>query len=164
MKQTECRSVCVLGGGGGMVRFKYQLARKQCNAILKTMASMVMVKANYKKGNDNIIACRFCRMEPETQVHILQECQEVRKTLGKCNYESIFKDDAKLLKENIELPSSKQRTNSKSLSRKLPSMCSSHRSEPPGRPGHMQHNNNIHVSTDPKIRMTKVHTNQSDPI
>ena len=64
---------------------------------------MIMVKANYKKGNDNNLDCRFCRTEPETQVHILQECPEIGNTIGKCNYESIFKDDIKLLKENAEL-------------------------------------------------------------
>ena len=42
-------------------------------------------------------------MEPETQVNILQECPEIRNAVGKCNYESIFKDDVKLLKENAEL-------------------------------------------------------------
>ena len=41
--------------------------------------------------------------EPETQVHILQECPEIGNTIGKCNYESIFKDDIKLLKGNAEL-------------------------------------------------------------
>ena len=60
------------------IRPKYmdQLTRKQCNAILKTRASMITAKANYKKGQDNNLDCRFCRMEPETQIHILQECLE----------------------------------------------------------------------------------------
>ena len=59
---------------GTRPKYMDQLTRKQCNIILKTRASMITVKANYKKGNDNNIDCRFCRMEPETQVHILQEC------------------------------------------------------------------------------------------
>ena len=43
------------------IRPKYmdQLTRKQCNAILETRASMIMVKANYKKGNDNNLDCRI---------------------------------------------------------------------------------------------------------
>ena len=68
-----------------------QLTRKQCNTITKTRVSMIMVKGNYKKGNDNNFDCRFCRMEPETQVYILQECPDIGNTIGKCNYESIFK-------------------------------------------------------------------------
>ena len=64
---------------------------------------MIMAKENYKKGQDNNLDCRFCRMESETQIHILQECPEIGNTIGKCNYESIFKDDIKLLKENAEI-------------------------------------------------------------
>ena len=64
---------------------------------------MIMVKTNSKKGNDNNLDCRFCRMGPETQVHVLQECPEIGSTVGNCNYESIFKDDVKLLKENAEM-------------------------------------------------------------
>ena len=41
------------------------------------MPSMIMVKANYKEGNDNNLDRRFCGMEPETNKHILQECPEV---------------------------------------------------------------------------------------
>ena len=64
---------------------------------------MIMAKANYKKGQDNNLDCRLCRMGPETQIHILQECPEIGNTIGKCSYESIFKDDTKLLKENAEI-------------------------------------------------------------
>ena len=64
---------------------------------------MIMAKANYKEGNNNNLDCRFCRMEPETQIHILQECPEIGNTIGKCNYESMFEDDIKLLEENAEI-------------------------------------------------------------
>ena len=64
---------------------------------------MIMVKAR-KKGNDNNLNGRFCRMGPETKEHILQECSEIGNTIGKCNYESIFKDGmVNSLPENAEL-------------------------------------------------------------
>ena len=77
-----------------------QLTRKQCNTILKTRASMIMDQVNNKKGNDNDLNCRFCRMEPETQGNILQENPEIGNTIGKCKYESIFKDEINFLKDS----------------------------------------------------------------
>ena len=94
-----------------------KLNRKQCNAIMKARASMIKVKSNYKKGNETNLNCRFCKKDKETQEHILQNCPEMAKIVGKCEYENIFRDDVKTLREQNP---------------ELPSMSSSTRSEPPG--------------------------------
>ena len=76
-----------------------KLNRKQCNAIIKARASMIKAKSNYKKGNETNLNCRFCKKDKETQEHILQNCPEMAKTVGKCEYENIMRDDVKTLRE-----------------------------------------------------------------
>ena len=60
---------------------------------------MIKVKSNYKKGNETNLHCRFCKKDKETQEHILQNCPEMAKIVGKCEYENIFRDDVKTLRE-----------------------------------------------------------------
>ena len=79
-----------------------KLTRKQCNAIIKTRASMLSVKTNHKKSNGPNLACRFCSETEETQEHILQTCQKVGKRATKLKYEDIFKEDVGKLKEISE--------------------------------------------------------------
>ena len=79
-----------------------KLTRKQCNAIIKTRASMLSVKTNHKKSNGPNLACRFCSETEETQEHILQTCQKVGKRATKLKYEDIFKEDVDKLKEISE--------------------------------------------------------------
>ena len=55
-----------------------KLTRKQCNAIIKTRASMLSVKTNHKKSNGLNLACRFCSETEETQEHILQIQSKLR--------------------------------------------------------------------------------------
>ena len=37
-----------------------KLTRKQCNAVIKTRASMLSVKTNHKKSNGSNLVCKFC--------------------------------------------------------------------------------------------------------
>ena len=90
---------------------------------------MIKVKSNYKKGNETNLNCRFCKKDKETQEHILQNCPEMAKTVGKREYENIFRDDVKTLRELADFII---KVEEKLQNPELPSMSSSTRSEPPG--------------------------------
>ena len=111
-------------------------SRKQCNAVLRARASMLMVKENYKTGQEKTNLCRFCKEDKETQEHIIQECTKIKRMSGKISYEKIFEENAETLKiiaeEIIKLEEILRTPN-------LPCMSSSHQSEPPGWPGQMHH-------------------------
>ena len=79
-----------------------KLTRKQCNAIIKTRASMLSVKTNHKKSNESNLVCRFCSETEETQEPILQTCQKVGKRATKIKYEDVFKEEASKLNEVSE--------------------------------------------------------------
>ena len=57
-----------------------RLKRKQCNAILKTRARMLPVKANQRNNHTNI-TCRLCQPSEETQQHILEECTRLQDSI-----------------------------------------------------------------------------------
>ena len=75
------------------VRPKYmnKLCRKQCNAIIRTRASMMMVKANYKNEYGPNLSCRLINQQKETQQHILQDCPEIERPRGKMIYSRMHK-------------------------------------------------------------------------
>ena len=79
-----------------------KLTRKQCNAIIKTRASMLSVKTNHKKSNGPNLVCRFCSETEETQENILQTCQKVGKRVTKLKYGDAFKEDTSKLKKISE--------------------------------------------------------------
>ena len=120
------------------IRPKYmdKLSRKQCNAIIRTRASMMMVKANYKTEYGPNLSYRLWEQQKETQQHILQDCLRKERPRGKIEYSRIFEEDPntpKTLSESIIEIEERLRNLS------LHSMSSSNRSEPPGWPGHMQY-------------------------
>ena len=90
---------------------------------------MIKVKSNYKKENETNLNCRLCKKAKETQEHILQNCPEMAKTVGKCEYENIFRDDVKTLRELADFII---KVEGRLQNPELPSMSSSTRSEPPG--------------------------------
>ena len=113
------------------VRPKYmdKLNRKQCNAILRARASMLMTKSNYKKIHETNLLCRFCKKSEETQEHILQDCLKIDRTMGKIEYNRIFEDEIGPLKEIAE---SIIKIEEILRNPNLPCMSSSDPSEPPG--------------------------------
>ena len=121
---------------GQRPKYMDKLSRKQCSAVLRARASMIMVKENYKTGQENTNLCRFCKENKETQEHIIQECTKIERTCGKTSYEKIFEENTETLKtiaeEIIKLEEILRTPN-------LPCMSSSHQSEPPGWPGQMHH-------------------------
>ena len=78
-----------------------KLTRDQARIIFCARTRMLKVKSNYKNMHPNL-QCRGCGLEEETQKHILEECQEIRKTLkndGSANYNKIFSEDTQVLKQ-----------------------------------------------------------------
>ena len=53
-----------------------KLTRKQASTIFKARTRMIKVKGNYKNGFPDL-TCRACNIEPETQVHVLNECKKL---------------------------------------------------------------------------------------
>ena len=120
-----------------------KLNRKQCNAILRVRASMLMTKSNYKKIHETNLLCRFCKKSEETQEHILQDCPKIDRTMGKIEYNKIFEDEIGPLKEIAESIIKIEET---LRNPNLPCMSSSNPSEPPGWPGHVH---NYYYYPDP---------------
>ena len=52
------------------------MTRKQASTIFKTRTRMIKVKGNYKNGHTDL-TCRACKDVPETQQHVLEECQVI---------------------------------------------------------------------------------------
>ena len=52
----------------------YKLSRMESSAIFRARTKMIDVKMNYK-GKYSDTTCRHCKKHPETQEHILQECE-----------------------------------------------------------------------------------------
>ena len=60
---------------------------------------MLAAKANFKRANETNPACRFCAKEEETQEHVLQHCPKVENRTTTIEYQEIFKEETKRLKE-----------------------------------------------------------------
>ena len=54
-----------------------KLTRKQTSTIFKARTRMTKVKGNYKNAHLQDLICRACQKEPETQQHVLYECQKL---------------------------------------------------------------------------------------
>ena len=119
---------------GTRPKYMDKLNRKQCNAILRARASMLMVKENYKKQYENNLLCRFCENHNETQEHILQDCTKIKRSKEKITYSKIFEEDTEPLRE---IANEIIKIEECLKEHQLHSMSSSNRSEPPGWPGRM---------------------------
>ena len=63
---------------GKPAEYMYNLTRKQASLIFKARTRMLNVKNNFRNKVD-IITCRMCNTEPETQEHVLEQCKEIHK-------------------------------------------------------------------------------------
>ena len=54
-----------------------KLTRKQTSIIFKARTRMIKVKGNYKNAHLQDLICRACHKEPETQHHVLYECEKL---------------------------------------------------------------------------------------
>ncbi len=73
-----------------------KLTRKQCTAILKVRTRMLPVLEN-RKTAQNSNTCRWCKTEPETQIHIIDECHAIRQNFKNhtIKYEEMFQNHPK---------------------------------------------------------------------
>ena len=74
----------------------------EVSVIFKARTRMLDVKDNFRnKYRDDI--CRKCRVEKETQKHVLDECPGIHETdMSRVAKEDIFSDDVHKLKETAE--------------------------------------------------------------
>ena len=82
-------------------RNKYinKLNRYEVSSILKAKTRMIRVKANYK-GMYNDTLCRFCKVEEETQDHILENCNNIdRKKYNVVTKEEIYNEELETVKK-----------------------------------------------------------------
>ena len=70
-----------------------KLNRKECNAIIKTRTSMLPVKMNQKNKFQKNTKCRYCKNSPETQKHIIEECEETPWVNEEIKYKNIFQNE-----------------------------------------------------------------------
>ena len=97
---------------------------------------MLTVKANHKKTYEPNLVCRFCHKTPETQEHILQDSLKIERRNEKVENNKLFEDDVETLKGIAEsIITIEEIIRNPNLN----GISSSDRSEPPGRPGHMQY-------------------------
>ena len=76
-----------------------KLNRMETSIIFKARTRMIPVKENFRNMHQNN-KCRACEAEPETQQHILEECQVLHITgEGKVFEQDIFQENLKTLKE-----------------------------------------------------------------
>ncbi len=76
-----------------------KLTRYEASTIFKARTRMLDVKNNFR-GKYLNNKCRGCGKEDETQRHVLEECEEIRKKSGVAvTNEEIFEEEAELLKE-----------------------------------------------------------------
>ena len=61
-------------------QYMKQLTRKQASTIFKARTRMLKVKCNYKNGYRDH-ACRACQKTPETQKHVLNECEIIKSNI-----------------------------------------------------------------------------------
>jgi hypothetical protein len=83
-------------------QYMNKLTRIETSTIFKARTRMLNVKNNYRgKHTDNI--CRGCGKECETQKHVLEECEEIRRRSNvSVTNEDIFQEEAELLEETAK--------------------------------------------------------------
>ena len=69
-----------------------KLTRKESQAMLRARTSMMNVRMNYKNGQEKH-KCRFCNEAEETQEHVVQDCQKIKRINDTIRYAEIFKEN-----------------------------------------------------------------------
>ena len=65
--------------------------------MLRARTSMVNARMNYKSGQEKH-KCRLCNEAEETQEHVIQDCQKIKRNSDTIRYAEIFK------KNNMKKP------------------------------------------------------------
>jgi hypothetical protein len=77
------------------------LTRKECSSIFATRARMIKVKGNFKNAYTDL-TCRWCNNKEETQIHILQECENLKTYTKEIDYKKIMGNQTEDLKEEAQ--------------------------------------------------------------
>ena len=84
---------------GKRAKYMSELTRKQTSLIFKARSRMIKVKGNYKNGHPDLL-CRMCKIEEETQGHVLDECQALHPNDAiKVPISSLFNEDTDTLRQ-----------------------------------------------------------------
>ena len=90
---------------GHRAKYMNELNRKQVSLIFKARTRMIKVKGNYKTGNTDL-TCRACKIDPETQDHVLEKCTQIHSNdeikITKTMLFSENPDTLKKVAENLE--------------------------------------------------------------
>ena len=80
-------------------QYMKRLTRKQASMIFKARTRMIKAKGNYKNGHSEL-TCRSCQKAPETQTHVLHECDKLKDEQNEEQEpENIFSEEPEELKE-----------------------------------------------------------------
>ena len=85
-----------------------KLNRNQASNIFKARTRMLPLKGNQKneytdKEGNTHITCRICKKKDETQNHILEECDILRKITPPLTESMIFEENTEKLKETASI-------------------------------------------------------------
>ena len=87
---------------GKRANYMNELTRKQTSLIFKARSRMLQIKGNYKNGYTDL-KCRKCKIEVETQQHIMGELPEIHSDEAiKVPKQQIFTEDTGTLKQTAE--------------------------------------------------------------
>ena len=74
-------------------KYMNKLTRINVSMIFQARARMLEIKENYKKKYPDQ-TCRRCKLHPETQKHILTECNEIHRNEElRINYDEIYEQE-----------------------------------------------------------------------
>ncbi len=87
---------------GTRPEYMNKLNRKQCTAIIKIRSRMIPAKENMK-GTYKDTTCRWCKKNPETQEHLIDQCTEFKQKaqIQDLTYQSIYTNQDKERMANI---------------------------------------------------------------
>jgi len=85
---------------GKRPEYMIKLTRNQVSTMFKARTRMLKIKANYKKGQKDLM-CRACKTTIETQQHILEDCKILHEEKTKTKKEELFDKDIQVLKKAI---------------------------------------------------------------
>ena len=77
-----------------MKKYMLKLNRFDLSTIFKARTRMLDVKTNFKNRHKNNLRCRLCKLDEETQAHVLQYCPELHEDdTTKISYEDIYENE-----------------------------------------------------------------------
>ena len=82
-------------------KYTDELNRQDVSLIFKTRNRMLEIKDNYRNKYENL-TCRLCKQNEETQKHILEECDEIKKEKLQIHKYTLFSRSKYIQQDNAE--------------------------------------------------------------